>query len=1629
MLDGKANLEDDWGEPNADSRFFRARVGVPGSVGNFTITFDTLGGSEIAPMSADCGSAVTAPAAPTKTGYTFAGWSPDLPATMPDRNLSLQARWTPEIHNISFDSNGGSEVPPLSLPYGESVTSPATPAKAGYSFAGWIPPLPSTMPEYDPQETAQWSLSQYTISFDSAGGSPVAPIAADYGTAVVPPVDPAKPGHAFAGWSPSLPATMPAENRSVVARWTPNRYTISFHSAGGSEVAPFTADYGAPVVAPTAPTKTGHTFAGWSPSLLSTMPAGNRTVVALWTPNRYTISFNSAGGSVVAPITETYGSVVTAPPSPTKTGHTFAGWAPALPATVPAENRTVVAQWATNRYTITFDSAGGDIVAPIAVDYGAAVTAPPAPTKTGHTFTGWSPTLPATMPAENRTVVAQWTTNRYTVSFNSTGGSAVAPITAYYGASVPAPPAPTKTGHSFVGWSPALPATMPAENKTVAAQWAVNRYTLSFDSAGGNAIAPMTLDYGAVVTAPVPPTRTGYTFAGWSPAIPETMPAQNRTLVAQWTVNRYTITFDSAGGSAVASITADYGATVTAPPAPTKTGYTFAGWSPALPATMPAENRTHVAQWTVNRYSISFDSAGGSEVMPIAADYGATVTAPPAPTKTGHTFAGWSPALPATMPAENRTVVAQWTVNRYTISFDSGGGSAVAPVTMDYGATVSAPPTPSKTGYTFAGWSPALPATMPAENLSVVAQWTVNRYTISFDSDGGNEVPPITADYGTALAAPAPTKTGYTFVGWSPALPTTMPAENLSVVAQWTVNRYTISFDTDGGSEVASITRDYGATVTAPSAPTRTGHTFAGWSPALPATMPAENRTHVAQWTVNRYTISFDTDGGSEVASITKDYGATVTAPSAPTRTGHTFAGWSPALPATMPAENRTHVAQWTVNRYTISFDTDGGNEIAPITADYGATVVASPVPTKTGYTFAGWSPALPATMPAENCTVVAQWTVNRYTITFDTDGGSEIPSITANYGSIVTAPLAPTKTGHTFEEWSPALPETMPSSNLICRAKWTTNHYTIRFHANGGSGLFMSDMECVYGESYTLPHVSITGTADDLFRGWATTSNGSVVYLDEAQIINLSASNEFVIHLYAVLRESPTPIVLDSPGLLFTTGGDSEWFPQVAETNQTVSTMRSGAVGQRSGESWIETTVSGSGQLSFWWKASCFGYGYSGLYVSVDDDQKARIEGQNTTPSEWTFVTIEVPGSGTHAIRWTYLRSISVVRGEDCGWLDEVTWTPTSYSIHFDSNGGTGMMPDVTGLSYGDDQTLPSCGFTCDGNTFVGWASSRDGTVEWTDGETIGGGFSSIVSNDVATLYARWSRGTYTVQFNANGGTGTMPDEAFYVDIPKLLPRNLFTMEGMFFSGWSINENGGVIYKNQSVVSNLAAIGETVQLFAVWGDIPEKCVSCYSFDGTFDDKSGNGHNLDNHGGTFCQDRFGNENGAVSFDGQGHNADGVDLVLDHSFSASCWFKTSVTRTSQGSASSAWRAGNALLFPHHGGNDAGVGLSVGTDGIAVTEHGSGYLPTKFTYDAAIGTDWNHVCMVVENDTAVRLYLNGELVASGSLSAKTKYFTENIGGGVWGYYTGAIDDLMIVDAALSDEEVESVYRSGL
>ncbi len=281
----------------------------------------------------------------------------------------------------------------------------------------------------------------------------------------------------------------------------------------------------------------------------------------------------------------------------------------------------------------------------------------------------------------------------------------------------------------------------------------------------------------------------------------------------------------------------------------------------------------------------------------------------------------------------------------FTVAFDSRGGSIIPNQIVEPNSFIS-PPNVSKEGHNLEGWYTSLNDGVTLENrwnfledrvnfdFTLYASWITNQYTISFESNGDNTINSITDYYGANLTTPSPTKIGHSFSGWYTDVGltqsftlTTMPAQNITLFGTWTINQYTITFETNGGSNIASITGNYGDSISVPNDPTREGYTFNGWyadftltqSTTVPNAIPAQNITLFATWTINQYTITFETNGGSSIASITGNYGDAVSVPNDPTREGYTFNGWyadftltqSTTVPNAIPAENLTLYTKW----------------------------------------------------------------------------------------------------------------------------------------------------------------------------------------------------------------------------------------------------------------------------------------------------------------------------------------------------------------------------------------------------------------------------------------------------------------------------------------------------------------------------------------------------------------------------------------------------------------------------------------------------------------------------------------------------------------------------------------------
>ncbi len=928
-----------------------------------------------------------------------------------------------------------------------------------------------------------------------------------------------RPGYVFSGWNTQEDGsgtsylagstlTVTAD-LSVHAQWKPASYTITFDGNGATSTAPdpMTGDYDTTITLPAAPTRTGYTFTEWNTEQVGTEDGkvdasytitGNATLYAQWTLASYTITFdgngatfngNGADSSPTQEIKGGHGTSITLPTAPTRTGYTFTEWNTKKDGNdgdkVDASytitgDATLYARWSPISYTITFDGneATSTVPDPETGDYDTSITLPPAPSRTGYTFTGWN------------TEQGGRTGTRYAA----------------------------KASYTIKG------------NVTLYARWSPISYTITFDGneATSTVPDPKTGDYDTSITLPPAPTRTGYTFTGWNTeqggrtgtryaAKASYTIKGNVTLYARWSPISYTITFD--GNEATSTVpdpkTGDYDTSITLPPAPSRTGYTFTGWNTeqggrtgtryAAKASYTIKgNVTLYARWSPISYTITFDGNEATSTVPDpkTGDYDTSITLPPAPSRTGYTFTGWNTeqggrtgtrydAKASYTIKGNVTLYARWSPISYTITFDGNEATSTVPdpKTGDYDTSITLPPAPSRTGYTFTGWNTeqggrtgtryAAKASYTIKgNATLYARWSTNSYIVTFEGNGATSTVPgiMTGNYNTVINLPtAPSRTGYTFTGWNTEQVGTKDGKvgasytitgHATLYAQWTLASYTITFEGngEGASTTPSITGNYNTVINLPTAPSRTGYTFTGWNTEQVGTKDGKvgasytitgNATLYAQWTAKSYTITFD---GNEATSTvpdpkTGDYDTSITLPPAPSRTGHTFTGWNTEQVGTKDGKvgasytitgNATLYAQWNPIRYTITFHPSGARwgSTTRRQHDWGSKITL-PTASRVAFSddkrsFKGWSTELKGgTVRAAgtshtvngDVTFFAQWT-EPVTITFKTNGathGSEFTKPSAK-GATITLPYLNSNSGSTerisrtnyrFVEWN----------------------------------------------------------------------------------------------------------------------------------------------------------------------------------------------------------------------------------------------------------------------------------------------------------------------------------------------------------------------------------------------------------------------------------------------------------------------------------------------------------------------------------------------------------------------------------------------------------------------------------
>lgn len=812
---------------------------------------------------------------PTKTedvqySYTFAGWkdsadnvyaTAELPKVSGDATYTATWTETKREYTITFMVDGETwHVEEGSYNDTVDYTDLVLPSMTGYSFA-WDKALPDTFTE-NVTITGSWTVNQYTITFkgDFNTGKDDAfadyTITKNYGEDItaedinaLKAALPTITGWEFLGWyyaeervyeeadAPvwvhtdeyEIPATMGAEDVTVYAKWDKISYLLSVYSSIESEV----------------------------DCITSTTIVYEEYLTSLE-------EFNSFNGFCYDANCEEEGCTCLLPE-----GYTFAGYKYPngsdvdFPYTQPDCDIDIVAQFVPIEYTITFTYENGDVIDRISYHVGDDITEEVEAitvSKDGYQFSCWMKDGKcvenfSNMPAADMEVVASFNQLYYINVYVNDGDTEPHASFGYIEGAEVEPDlldtvmVPEKTGHTFLSWSGEVPATMGAENVSIYAIWDCNSYSLTVDG------TPSDIKYGTEVSITDPEAREGWKFIGWKYYLYEAgekveidpvtkMPAYDVYAESQWTINQYTITFDVDG---IAPITADYGSDIVWPADPVKVGHTFQGWSTdgktvieQLPEKMPADGLNLKAVWQKNTVYINF-VVGDNEIM-ISTPYGETpvydvndddVADTPikaTDAKYSYVFAGWATengdvlaTLPgATAEATYYAVFAQDEAVKYTVKFVDGE-NPVYETKIAWNATVDLNAldgftAPIKEGnsltWTVDGSEATFPYGMTTKEVTFVAQWTPNTYTITAD---GVE---YSFTYGTGVSIPNPAdREGHTFNGWlkdgiAYNLPKTMPAENIVITSDWTVLSYTLtvwSSDETGADISKTESVPYGA--------------------------------------------------------------------------------------------------------------------------------------------------------------------------------------------------------------------------------------------------------------------------------------------------------------------------------------------------------------------------------------------------------------------------------------------------------------------------------------------------------------------------------------------------------------------------------------------------------------------------------------------------------------------------------------------------------------------------------------------------------------------------------------------------------------------------------------------------
>lgn len=1076
----------------------------------------------------------------------------------------------------------------------------------------------------------------YYIAFQSNGGSFVDAITGKYNAEIKKPEDPVRLGYTFAGWYEdmdltipyTIPETMPEEDRLVYAKWEAADvgYTVVDYIEGTNG----TYEAQTPVkmsgrteekVSPVPAERTGFVT---PPQLTETVKAdGSLVINYYYARNKYTQTFkseketeNGTETEVIADGNYRYGTMMPTP-AVYRPGYEFLGWedeeGAGVPKEVPSENKTYIAKWKALEgitYTVKYyvqntDNSGYSLseTAALTGQMGEEVTAKAADLdeKVYH-LKGELPK--GTIKADGSLVLkVYYDLNEYKLTFDAKGGeSDQTEVTARYGDKI-ASPMPTRKGYVFEGWytdkdfknrfdgtMPDKDLTLYAKQTPVMSSYTVYHYKESVDGSyfgltdeevlsglTESEVTPQPKQYEGFTS---PEAKTGQ-VNGWG----------GPDIWYHYKRNSYNLTYVLNNGEDNKISKVRYEADITN--TPSRTGYAFAGWytdealtQSYVQTTMPAHDLTLYAKWEagMKTYQVRHyqQSIGNSEQYDLAETE--TVTA-----KTGEhltlavkAYEGFTAPKPVSYDVvddgEITYVDYKYTRDRHQVTIHYNNGNDSETKELAYGEKWEEKP--YRAGYAFAGWytdakcTKEYKANMPDQDLTLYAKWEANivNYVVEHYQQNvqGDGYTLKESSHARAAVDSEVTPEVMKYKGFEE--PKTEKV-TISGDGQTTVKYYykrkvhTVTFDADSGTFAAEkgeddskivVTGRYGANITVPKAPTRTGYQFLGWDEDVEMTIPDKDLTYKAQWLKMEYTLQFKTGEGTSVSPIKGNYGDKISVPKDPTRTGYIFKYWSEngkkvdKLPTTMPAESHIYTAIWEQETYQITYDLNGGSmksgEKNPTTYNVDTTVFKLKNPVRAGYTFTGWSGTQITGVSdnvsvkqgsTDNRTYKANWRENIYQITFilsGTEAKGSMAAKTVNYTENVTLPKCGfTCKGHSFKRWYTVdkkgkktyYSDRQKVSKLTdvnggvvtLYPEWEANVYNVTF--DYGDGRAKTVRKTKYGDKYQFPSDPTRYGWE--FKGWkkegantAFDMSTKELQLQDAKDITLYASwkaNSFYVY------------------------------------------------------------------------------------------------------------------------------------------------------------------------------------------------------------------------------------------------------------------------------------------------------------------------------------------------------------------------------------------------------------------------------------------------------------------------------------------------------------------------------------